>query len=176
MTRPRIGPGVKVEVFGDKHVIGVMEAWAMRAGRAEPAYQAIHEYLLDVEAELFATEGASGEHGFWEPVRAGEDQERPILQETKALMYSLTDENDPHHQFLITPWGFSMGTDLPYAEVHQRGNDLMPARRVFDLTYLNRQKILEMIHLWITRGGFVVGGLPSALGFRTRGAGGRFVT
>lgn len=150
------GPVTRVEVFGDKHTMATMEAWAQRAGNAEPAYAAMHQYAIDIEKELFDTEGASGEHGAWEghaensrSVKEG----HKLLRKTDALYESITDPDNPNHRFVVTPWGWAMGTALGYAEFHQTGTKNMPQRRLYDFTWPQRQGFLEIMHNWITRAG-----------------------
>lgn len=172
MARPLPRTSVVTEVVGDKHLIHTMESWAIRAGRGEAAFTEIHHYLLNVEKELFDSEGASGDHGKWEDTQQRGTEDHPILQASGDLMRSLTEADDPHHQFLITTTSMAMGTDLPvYPEVHQRGTEHTPQRRVIDLTVKNREIMLGIISAWIVSGGAKpVGGLN----FFRRGGSGRF--
>jgi phage gpG-like protein len=171
---PRSTPVTQVEVFGDKHLIAVMDAWAMRSANAEPAYEAMHHYLLGVEQELFESEGESGAHGSW-PERSGTHKyDHPIMQASRDLMNSLTQADDPNHHWVVTPVGFAMGTRLDYGEFHQTGTEFLPQRRILDLTLEQRQIMVEMLHLWITRAGLesVANGMFFT---RVRGIGGRFI-
>lgn len=166
---------VDAEVFGDKQLMATMNSWAFRASHAEPAYEAMHQYTMEIERELFETEGASGEHGAWEghkdPRRSGDG---PILRQSEALFNSLTDANDPNHRFVITPYGFAMGTALPYAEFIQRGTKNMPARRIIDFTWPQRMGFVEIMHEWIARAGLKPTG--QSAGFRVRATRtGRFI-
>jgi phage gpG-like protein len=167
---------VSAEVFGDKHLMATMNSWAMRAGHAEAAYEAMHHYAMDLERNLFDTEGASGEHGAWEghkDARRSADSSK-ILQASGDLFRSLTNEDDPNHRFIITPSGFAMGTALSYAEFIQTGTKWMPKRRLFDFTWGDRQGFVEIMHNWITRAGLQTTGTHS--GFRVRSSRlGRFI-
>lgn len=166
---------VYAEVFGDKHLMATMLSWAARASNAAPAYAAMHEYVLEVEQELFESEGASGAHGAWNDRKETRkpDDGHPLLQASGRLMESLTDKGHPEHQFVMTHTGFVMGTSVPYAEAHQTGTEFMEPRRVIDLTMANRQTLVEILHLFITRAGLS----PMGGGFftRTRGGKGRFI-
>lgn len=168
---------VQVEVFGDKHLMSMMEAWAYRAGHALPAYEAMHQYAMELEKELFETQGASGEHGAWEGHKEGSRSQKEgheVLRRTDALFNSLTNADDTNHRFIVTPSGWAMGTALDYAEFIQRGTRHMPRRRIFDFTWEQRQGFVEIEHNWITRAGLTP--LNKATGFRVRATRmGRFI-
>jgi hypothetical protein len=175
-TLPRNAtPYTRVEVFGDKHAIGTMMAWASRASNSIPAFEAIHEYMIGVIKEQFDSEGASGEHGPWEPrIEGTRGPDHPLLQASGDLMRAWTDANDPHHIFVPTPTGFAMGVDIDYSDVHQSGSEAnnTPQRRIVDFTQGNREVILGMLSSWIVSAGLQpVGGM----GWRMRGARGRFI-
>lgn len=165
---------VWAEVIGDKHLIATMLGWGARAVAAEPAYEAMHEYLKNVERELFESEGASGAHGAWEPLKATDEPAHPILQATRNLMNSLVDESHPDHEFIMTPDGFAMGTRVPYAEEHQMGTQHVPQRRVVDLTVENRAALVMILDEYIFRAGLRPAG-GGVFGFRVRGTTGRFI-
>lgn len=158
---------VNVEVFGDKALMETMESWAMRAGNAGPAYESQHQYAMELERELFETEGASGEHGAWAPHTDGSRAAaNPLMRATDDLFNSLTEAGDPNHRFIVTPYGWAMGTAVKHAEFHQTGTKNMPQRRIFDYTWAQRQGFVEILHMWITRAGLAPKG--EAAGFRVR--------
>lgn len=167
--------GVNVEVFGDKKLMATMNDWAMRAGSAEPAYESMHEYAMELERELFETEGASGEHGSWAPHTEGSRASgNPLLRATDELFNSLTEADDPNHRFIVTANGWAMGTAVKHGEFHQTGTSRMPQRRIFDFTWPQRQGFVEIMHMWITRAGLAPKG--EAAGFRVRSTRtGRFI-
>lgn len=165
---------VQVEVFGDKQIMKTMNDWAFRAGNAEPAYEAMHEYAMEIEKELFESGGASGEHGEWAPHADERRSPNEVLRNSLDLMKSLTDKNDENHRFVVSPVGWAMGTALPYAEKVQTGTKHMPARRIFDFTWAQRDGFVEIMSEWITRAGLVP--TNSSGGFRVRATRtGRFV-
>jgi phage gpG-like protein len=168
-------PGIRAEVFGDKHLMATMNSWAMRAGHAQPAYESMHQYTMEIERELFETAGASGEHGAWEGhVEGSRAAKNDLMQASGDLFNSLTEANDPNHRFVITPYGFAMGTALKYSEFHQTGTSRMPQRRLFDFTWPQRMGFVEIMHMWITRAGLAPAG--QAAGFRVRSTRvGRFI-
>lgn len=168
-----IFPTVRTEVFGDKHLIGTMTAWAARASNPIPAFEAMHEYVLDVEQELFDTEGASGANGPWDKrIDDRKDPGHPLLQASGRLMRSLTQKGS-EHVWMVTPRGFAFGTNVDYAQALQTGTEFMEPRPVIDLTLANRQALVEILHLFITRAGLT----PTGGGFftRVRGGKGRFI-
>lgn len=167
--------GIDVEVFGDKHLMNTMNSWAMRAGNAQPAYESMHQYAMEIEKELFETEGASGEHGAWEDhVQGSRAASNQMLRATDQLFNSLTEPDDPNHRFVISPFGFAMGTALKYSEHHQTGTTHMAQRRIFDFTWPQRMGFVEIMHMWITRQGLAPTGQAS--GFRVRSTRtGRFI-
>lgn len=169
---------VLVEVFGDRHTAHVMEEWAARAANAEPAFLAMRDYLFHVEKELFESEGATGAHGAWEDRKDNfrhNDDGHPILQASGRLMRSLT-ESGEENSFVMTPTGFGFGSQVPYAQPLQTGTEFMDPRRVIDLTYENRQALVEMLDVWIRGAGLQ--GLSGDGSFfaRMRGSKGRFIS
>jgi hypothetical protein len=168
---------VQAEVFGDTHLMRTMNSWAFRAGNALPAFEAMHQYTMEIERELFETQGSSGEHGAWEGYTEGSRSDKeghPILRKTDALFDSLTDPDNTNHRFVVTPFGFAMGTALDYAERHQTGTKWMPQRRIFDFTWPQRMGFVEIMHEWITRAGLQATG--QSAGFRVRATRtGRFI-
>jgi hypothetical protein len=149
-------PFVQVELFGASHLIHTLESWALRAGAAEPAYEAMHQRAMEIEKDLFESEGATGEHGGWPGYTEGSRAAKTstsLLRQTDALFNSLTEASDPNHRFIVTRSGWGMGTNLDYAEFIQTGTKNMPQRRLFDWTIEQRQSFVEIEREWITRAG-----------------------
>jgi uncharacterized protein (DUF2384 family) len=170
-----VAPLVTVEVFGDKRIMATLMDWAANAADPIPAYEAIHHYLLDVEEELFDTEGSSGAHGAWEDRKNNfrHHAENPVLRLTDALHQSLTNASDENHHWIVTPFGFAFGTQLDYAQYLFTGTEFMVPRRPIDLTMENRAAIVEIIRMFVTNAGLTFAG--GSFFARTRGLAGRFI-
>jgi hypothetical protein len=170
-------PFVQVEVFGLKHLVHTMESWALRAGNSEPAYEAMHEYAMEIERDMFESEGATGEHGAWTGYTAGSRAAKDgqgLLRSSDAMFNSLTDASDPNHRFIVTPSGWGMGSALDYTERHQTGTKWMPQRRIFDFTMEQRQGFVDIEAEWVFRAGLRP--QRSIVGFRVRATRtGRFI-
>lgn len=105
-----------------------------------------------IETELFDSEGATGASGAWAPLspRYAEWKGRnygalPILEREGALRASLT---GPAASIEISPFQMTIGTDVPYAIVHQEGS---PRRAVIDMSDDDDARIGHIAEEWADR-------------------------
>jgi hypothetical protein len=128
-----------------------------------PAFESVHDLLIDVEKRLFDTEGASGSQGLWnrytdEPrYRAFKrhilGSEFPVLQWGRGgmrLMPSLTTKSHPEHVFTSTATTMEFGTSVPYADRLAQGGinpfgEHYPGRRAIDLNDRDRTEITRIL-------------------------------
>lgn len=112
--------------------------------------------LMNIEYDRFQSGGFSpyGGDGWAElaesTVKAkGHDQ---ILVDTELLKNSLSQRGADGQILDITPEGFRFGTEVPYAEYHQKGTVNMPARPVLEFNEFGKQMMVKKIQLFIMRG------------------------
>jgi phage gpG-like protein len=87
-------------------------------------------------AGQFPTEGATGGHGSWAPLKEDYDLrkrkkygDKPILQASGDLLEDLTSDSN---QGRLSALSMTFGSSLAYAKFHQTGTSKMPARRIID--------------------------------------------
>ena len=128
----------------------------LRERLADPRVWAddLHTGLLDIERRLFDTEGASGDHGAWKPLKYREPPP-PILQLTGELRRSLTDARDGNHLWSVAGQGTDItvqfGSRLEKARWHQVGAGKRPIRRVIDPTQDDLDRLGQRVLRAITR-------------------------
>ena len=153
---------VVFSVAGDKQIERELLRWNDRALDAQPAFEAIGEFLI-AETELqFETEGKHASGG-WKPLkRATVAAKRrkglrlQILQATGTLRATLTERGTPGMIFETTPTGLRFGSHVPYAEFHQTGTRTMPRRRPIELTEATRRTVVKMLQAYIVKGAAAV--------------------
>lgn len=159
--------GVKVEiaVLGETQVSRRLMRWSERALNAKPAFVAVSEYLVEVEQELFASEGSSSGHP-WTPLKASTlaIKERlglrpEILRATDALHDALTKMGDKNQKLLIKKDTMIFGVK---GDPKEYGSILMKKksysgkpRKPVDLNEANRRVIVKIIQNWVARGSVV---------------------
>jgi phage gpG-like protein len=117
----------------------------------------IREFYL-IEVEQFASEGAAGASGKWEPLsdvyakyKAIAYPDQPILQAEEELMESLTDPEAPGAILRPEQDELTIGTSVPYATAHQRGTSRMPARPPISLAEAQKRRIQKSIQAGLVR-------------------------
>lgn len=150
----RTGMYVHVDVLGENLVSRKFLRMGLSLESAEVLYEAIGEYIINVEEKQFATEGSFS--GGWTPLsantivaKARSNFDPRILHATLSLVNSLTIRGDENMIFEATPEFLRFGSDVKYAEFHQRGTLNMPRRKVIDFTTWQRQTITLMIQRWV---------------------------
>jgi phage gpG-like protein len=130
-----------------------------RAMDATLLWEAVGEDLLNMEFDLFQSEGASGASGKWADLapstiaRKGHDT---ILQDTGELMASLTQRDAQGERggniFEVTPEHLRFGTSDPVAGYHQSGTSRMPQRKVIDLKEEQKAGLVSVVQRFIIHG------------------------
>jgi phage gpG-like protein len=119
----------------------------------------IREFYL-IEVEQFASEGAAGASGKWEPLsdvyakyKQVTHPDKTILRADDDLFESLTDPEAtgailrPEQNELV------IGTSVPYAMVHQKGSSKrnIPARPPISLAEAQKRRIQKSIQAGLVR-------------------------
>jgi hypothetical protein len=173
VTPAATGGGVwlSFEVFGETQIRRELLRFASRTTDAMPAFEAILGQMEKDEADLFESEGQTGAHGHWAPIKpetlaAKEAQGlRPeTLIATGALVSSLTGDEGPGvgsggetlTQYggirIPSPQGLVFGTQVPYAVHHYTGTVHMPRRRPIDFNEGNRRKYVKTLQEYMVHG------------------------
>lgn len=145
-------------VAGDKQIERELLRWGDRALDARPAFDAIGDLFVEETKEQFDTEGKHASGG-WRPLKPAtlaskrrRQMRLEILQETGALVDSLTQRGDQNMIFQAGPTFLRFGTKLPYAAFHQRGNDRLPRRRPLEFTEATRRTAVKILQRFIVEG------------------------
>lgn len=129
-----------------------------RAISAKPAFESIGELLIAETKLQFATQGQHASGG-WKPLKqATLDRKRrkglrlQILQETGALMDSMTERGDANMVFAPTQTSLVFGSKLPYAKYHQTGTRNMPRRPPLEFTEPTKRAVVKILQRYIVEG------------------------
>lgn len=148
-------------VAGDKQIEREILRVGAYAGDATPAFRAIGDLMIAEEKLQFATQGGHASGG-WKPLKPATVERkqrlglRPqILQETGALIDSLTVKGNSEMVFEPSPTGITFGSKLSYAEAHQnpKPGSHLPRRRPIELTESARREIVKVLQRYILTGG-----------------------
>lgn len=150
-----------LEAFGDVQFSREILRVGDNAANMRPAFDKIHDTLLDVEKKQFSSQGAAYSGG-WAPLapstvsyKARRRLDPRILHATGALRKSFTTKSDLNHVYRASDDEMFAGSRVPYARWHQLGTSRMPRRRPFELDETVRREILKILqaHL-VNRGAF----------------------
>jgi hypothetical protein len=123
-----------------------------------PAWEVLRHRFLEMERRQFATEGAAGRHGRWDPLsegyarwKANHFPGKTILRRTDELFTSLTegpaiDIEEPHELVL--------GSDVRHGAFHHNPSDTsrMPRRRVVDFAEDEAIEWMRVMHRYVVTG------------------------
>lgn len=156
---------VTLEVAGDVQLERELRRFTERARNMRPVWNHLTNDFLRIERRQFASEGAYGAGG-WAPLspiyREWKERAypgRPIMVLSNALKRSLT--RKPLGVQRYTETSMELGTSVPYARHHQRGNPRhnafgkivnLPARPVVALTEDDRVRWVKDVQRWIVTG------------------------
>jgi phage gpG-like protein len=134
----------------------VLGHWDQNIQDAGEAFEAIADHQKKIWQKQFAQEGRyTG--AAWSPLsppyarwKAKNYPGKPILQRTGKLMESMTQR--PFGIDEITDKSMTIGTDVPYAQYHQRGTEHMPARPLIGPPPTSDVKVFaKIMQSWIVR-------------------------
>jgi phage gpG-like protein len=149
---------VTVSVAGARGFVTRIDRWTINLKNMNPAYNAIANYQASEWKKQFASQGS--QFGTpWAPLspkyrawKAAHFPGQPILVRTGRLRTSLTQR--PLGIEEVSTKGLRLGTDVPYAQWHQRGTRVMPRRQLYsnkaDAT--RARTISKIMQTYITTG------------------------
>lgn len=119
-------------------VVGELGGVAYRMLHKRPAWDGVNQLQARHSEQLWASRGASGEHGPWEAAAASTQRRRGrkgLMRQEDDLYRSLSQPYDAHRIFQATDERIvALGTNVPYARHHQEGGGRLPQRYVIDHT------------------------------------------
>lgn len=151
---------VDIETMGIPVVVKRFDDIAHRANDMQPLFHMLHGDFLNIERKQFESEGKLGSGG-WpalkpETLRRKQKrgQDERILHATHALLDSLTQAEAAHHVFDTTADSMRVGTDLPYAEIHQnpRATGPLPKRPPVEFRTTDRRAWARATNDWVLHG------------------------
>lgn len=109
-----------------------------------------------IQQEQFASEGARGEAGAWQPLnpsyaawKAARFPGMPILQATGRLRDSYVQRGHADGYRRITPLSLERGSSVPYAGHHATGTSRMPARPPIGVRETDVQRWADQLGEWV---------------------------
>lgn len=130
-----------------------MHAIQARMEDQRPVFSLLQAEFYNIEEDLFASEGNTGEHGAWRDIsdatrarrdrRNGSGSEK-ILHDTGALEASLTRPNQLGSRRVITRHTMSIGSALPQADYAER-----TGRRPIDFTISQQDYFVLQIQRYV---------------------------
>lgn len=148
---------IEFSIYGEKQVDRELLRHAEVALDATPAFKAVAEKMQEDIKKNFESEGATMAGG-WAALKPStiafkqaKGIDKGILQETGALMRSLTEEGEGMN-LEIDPSGLKMESEVPYGIFHQKGTKNMVQRRVVDFTTVQRREYSKIIQRFLVEG------------------------
>lgn len=151
-----------IEIAGEKQVSRELISRAERVEHPWPFFNAAAEFLMRVERAQFDTDGAYASGG-WDQLqprtiatkaRMGMPHPTRPLHGTGRLEDSLTKRGHLSQKLFITENELVFGSWVSYLKYHQspRPRNIIPLRRVLELTKLDKKFIERGMSMWVTRG------------------------
>lgn len=147
----RISIGVEGEEKLERALTGVASDFS----DLRPSWRPVSDEIYSILRSQFQTEG--GRATKW-PRRAESTLDRITsinkrgfslvglpLRATDTLFTAVTTRNAPHGIYEEAPDSLTLGTDLPYAGIHQKGGKKIPQRKIYDLTDNDGKRILSIL-------------------------------
>jgi phage gpG-like protein len=129
---------LRINIDG-KALIGALGKLARRFEDVREAWPSVIDLLRRIVERQFATQGAAGLSGAWQPLtsqyvgwKASRFPGKPILRASDEMFGSLVGTGGAHIEE-VSEREFLFGSADPKARRHQEGTDEMDARRIFDL-------------------------------------------
>jgi phage gpG-like protein len=159
MTAPMFRITMTIE--GDKVVDRMLAGIEERARDLTGAWPKVIEIFRQINAQAFASEGASTDDGRWpelaettqaERQRKGFGAAHPILQRTGKLRRALTLEENNLVTLRPTSLRYQLSPEVDYYVYHQSRapRTRLPRRAPVSLTADQRTELMHPIRLWIT--------------------------
>lgn len=149
---------ISMGVEGEEKLQRALTGIARDVSDFRPSWRAVSDEVYSIERNQFATEGSRA--GARWPKRSDAYLDRLTalnrrgfttiaepLRLTGALYDAVGSRNAPHGIYDEQPESLTLGTDLPYANIHQKGakNGRPPQRKIYDLTEQDASRIMGIL-------------------------------
>jgi phage gpG-like protein len=149
---------ILAELLGEKVVHRRLVDVGRRATNMAPALREVARLWMDLEQDVFASEGASGGKP-WAPL-AGSTQETKaragysskILQAEGGLMASLTQPGAADQILEVDDDMLVFGTGHPAGAFHGKGTSRMPARPPIQISPQGRRQTVKILQRFVVTG------------------------
>lgn len=148
---------LSIEVIGEERLLRELTGVARDVSDLRPSWRPVSDEVYSIVRAQFNTEGTRGS-GRW-PARAAStlDQITSMnsrgfkvvglpLRRTDALHNAVTTRGGSHSVYEETPDSLTLGTDLKYAMIHQRGGSKIPQRKIYDLTENDADRMMRILN------------------------------
>jgi hypothetical protein len=144
---------ISVDVGDGERLLGALRGVAADLSELRPGWRAVSDEVYAIERAQFRSLGARGPVGKWrERARSTIDRYASInrrgfavlnetLRRTDSLFKAVTTRGAPHGVYEEGPDGLTMGFDLAYGMIHQKGGGKVPQRKVYDLTEQDARRL-----------------------------------
>lgn len=116
-----------------------------------PVWKEVQTEFYKIEREQFDSEGRAGESGKFKPLSPAYERVKqakfgsvPILTASGRLYKSLTSETSDS-VVITNKQDAAFGTNLPYAQAHQKGARNLPQRKPIDISSKQQNRLLRTI-------------------------------
>jgi phage gpG-like protein len=145
---------IQLDTFGDVQLDRQLVRFQERVTDLSPALELLADDFLDINRRQFDSEG--GNSAGWAPLAASTVSSRgsahPILVEHGDLRASLTQRGGKGAIREVGPHELFVGTDIGYAQYHQRGTARMPRRRPVEFTRRDRERWVKSLQRFVVTG------------------------
>lgn len=142
---------IRIKIFGEQQAIFRLRNLQHRVADPFVALNRVADDMMRVIGVTFTGQGRRF-GGSWHALdpatvrnKAREGEDPRILIASKRLMHSYTHRGHPDQRLTIFPDGITLDSSVPYAEVHQIGNDDVPQRKFIDFAPQDHQRWARMI-------------------------------
>jgi phage gpG-like protein len=148
---------IEIGVEGEEKLERALKGAVADLSDLRPAWRPVSDELFSITRAQFATQGARGPAGKWEK-RADSTVDRyssinrrgftvlnETLRRTDAMFKAVTLRRAPHGIYDEQADSLTVGTDLPYAAIHQKGGPKIPQRKIYDLTERDAARLMSIL-------------------------------
>lgn len=147
----------KIEVAGEEQLNRVFARTDAAFKDLRPIWPDVRDEFWAIEKEQFASEGADGRSGKWQPLteRYLEQKikrygDQPILRASGELEESLTGPND-YSVYRPGQKSIEIGTSLERGLFHQQGAGNLPKRPPIDFSNDTQNRLMKKIQAGLVR-------------------------
>lgn len=154
---------LSIEVIGEEKLLRELKGVAADVSDFRPSWRAVSDEVYSIERAQFNTEGSRGSGRWAQRAQSTLDRITSMnsrgftakvvglpLRRTDAMHNALTTRGGSHSIYEETPDSLTLGTSLPYANIHQRGGGKIPQRKLYDLTEADGDRLMSILKRGLT--------------------------